>query len=338
MWFFALDLGAVSFLEAGSCYLFQNELSDYCESDVSRREASDCRGTSEQTMRCIFCKQNSSDSKSVEHILPESLGNTTLTLPKGVVCDKCNNYFARKIEAPFFQLTGINELRFYEGLPNKSGKIPSIRGIVNGASVELHRKNSSSLKNVRGETMLLECDPQDIDRIINANKMITLAFNDAMIPRESKVISRFLAKVAFESLTNRVLSDTAWPEFIIDNPSFDGIRNYVRMGGEETWPYSIRRIYDMDQRFFDNADGEFYQVVYEEDFLLIPEKCDNVQSGDELIPCHLYFVMAWFGMEFVMNMAGNDASGLEAYNDWLHEHNGASPLYVKNKKGRESST
>lgn len=319
------------------CHSFQNETSDCCETDVSRREYPDYRKTGKKMMRCIFCKQDSSDSKSVEHILPESLGNTTLTLPKGVVCDKCNNYFARKIEAPFFQLTGINELRFYEGLPNKNGKIPSIYGIVNGASVKLHRKNTSSLKNAYGETMLLECDPQDIDHIINANKMITPAFSDDMIPRRSKVVSRFLAKVAFESLTNRVLSNSDWPEFIVDNSSFDAIRNYARMGGDEVWPYSIRRIYDIDQQLSSGSGGESYQVVYEENFLLIPEKSDNVQLGDELIPGHLYFVMAWFGMEFVINMAGNDASGLEAYNDWLHEYNGVSPLYVRNKKGEESS-
>lgn len=289
-------------------------------------------------MRCIFCKQDSSASKSVEHIIPESLGNTTVVLPRGVVCDRCNNYFARKVEAPFFNLLGIDELRFFEGIPNKDGKIPTVNGLINGAKVKIHRSSSGSLRAEHNEALQIECDPQDIDRIINASEMITLAFNDAMIPRESKVVSRFLAKVAFESLTNRILSDTAWPEFIIDNPSFDGIRNYVRMGGKETWPYSIRRIYDIDRQFFDNAYGEFYQVVHEENFLLIPEKCDNVQSGDELIPCYLYFVMAWFGMEFVMNMAGNDASGLGAYNDWLHEHNGVSPLYAKNKKGGESRT
>jgi hypothetical protein len=54
-------------------------------------------------MRCIFCKNDSSNSKSVEHIIPESLGNTTRTLPKGVVCDTCNNYFARKVEKPFLE-------------------------------------------------------------------------------------------------------------------------------------------------------------------------------------------------------------------------------------------
>ncbi len=32
-------------------------------------------------MKCLFCKQSSADTKSVEHIVPESLGNTTFILP-----------------------------------------------------------------------------------------------------------------------------------------------------------------------------------------------------------------------------------------------------------------
>ena len=49
-------------------------------------------------MQCIFCHKDSSTSKSVEHIIPESLGNKHHYLPKGYVCDECNHYFAIKIE------------------------------------------------------------------------------------------------------------------------------------------------------------------------------------------------------------------------------------------------
>jgi len=52
-------------------------------------------------MRCLFCKCPSDDSKSVEHIIPETLGNADHVLPRGTVCDKCNNYFSRKIEKRF---------------------------------------------------------------------------------------------------------------------------------------------------------------------------------------------------------------------------------------------
>lgn len=40
-------------------------------------------------MQCVFCHKNSVASKSVEHIIPESLGNKHHFLPKGYVCDEC---------------------------------------------------------------------------------------------------------------------------------------------------------------------------------------------------------------------------------------------------------
>ena len=62
-------------------------------------------------MKCIFCGQESSYSKSIEHIVPESFGNKTAFLRKGIVCDKCNNYFARKVEQPFLESETVRVLR-----------------------------------------------------------------------------------------------------------------------------------------------------------------------------------------------------------------------------------
>lgn len=45
-----------------------------------------------------FCHKDASWSTSVEHIVPESLGNKDICLPKGYVCDECNHYFAIKAE------------------------------------------------------------------------------------------------------------------------------------------------------------------------------------------------------------------------------------------------
>ena len=34
-------------------------------------------------MRCLFCKKDSDETKSIEHIVPESLGNKSFVLPLG---------------------------------------------------------------------------------------------------------------------------------------------------------------------------------------------------------------------------------------------------------------
>lgn len=75
-------------------------------------------------MRCIFCKQDSSISRSVEHIVPESLGNVEYVLPVGAVCDGCNEYFARKVERPILESPTFRLLRADMEVPNKRGRIP----------------------------------------------------------------------------------------------------------------------------------------------------------------------------------------------------------------------
>jgi len=74
-------------------------------------------------MRCIFCKKDSSKSKSCEHIIPESLGNVEHTLPPGIVCDKCNNYFSLKIEKKMLEQPYFTSLRFRQRIESKKGII-----------------------------------------------------------------------------------------------------------------------------------------------------------------------------------------------------------------------
>jgi len=76
-------------------------------------------------MRCIFCKQDSSSSRSVEHIVPESLGNVEHVLPIGAVCDGCNQYFARKVERQLLESPMFRLLRADMAVPNKRGRIPA---------------------------------------------------------------------------------------------------------------------------------------------------------------------------------------------------------------------
>lgn len=44
--------------------------------------------------QCIICRK-ADQLTSVEHIIPQSLGNEHFLLPRGEVCEPCNNRFAR---------------------------------------------------------------------------------------------------------------------------------------------------------------------------------------------------------------------------------------------------
>jgi len=77
-------------------------------------------------VRCKFCKEDSSQSRSVEHIIPESIGNIAHTLPRCVVCDHCNGYFARKIEKPILDSGMFQILRNKREIPGKKWKNPQL--------------------------------------------------------------------------------------------------------------------------------------------------------------------------------------------------------------------
>jgi hypothetical protein len=59
----------------------------------------------------------------VEHIVPESLGNTEKVLPVGVVCDRCNT-LCSKLDRDLVEFGPIKMLKTTYGVPSKKGKLP----------------------------------------------------------------------------------------------------------------------------------------------------------------------------------------------------------------------
>lgn len=149
-------------------------------------------------MRCLFCKMDTDSSEPIEHILPESLGNHQHVLKRGVVCGKCNNYFASKVEKPFLEDPGIMALRFHEAVPSKKGRIPKMQGILlpSRTVVDLTRDPSDGQMSIavpsEGIVALKSFD---------GGRLIVLAPNT---PEPSMMVSRFLAKVGLEALAARL--------------------------------------------------------------------------------------------------------------------------------------
>lgn len=267
-------------------------------------------------MRCIFCKQDSSNSKSVEHIIPESLGGKKHILDKGLVCDKCNNYFARKVEKPFLEDSTLKLLRFDEGLESKKGKVPPVSAVMNG-------KHAVTLWKDINDKFAGHVDvPVEVFKTIknsNHGSIVFPAINDNLPLPKGSTLSRFLGKVAIEAFALRILSSsTDLMESFIDDDILDPLRKYVRGNSIVEWPCNVRRIYESKKRWLDEETQETYQVMNEFDFLLTDEyEC--------------YFVLALFGMEYAINIVG---PSIEGYENWLLEYNNISPLYRdKNSPG-----
>lgn len=265
-------------------------------------------------MRCIFCKEESSSSKSVEHIIPESLGGKSHILKQGIVCDKCNNYFAREIEKPFQEHSSIKALRFDEGLISKKGIIPPMQAVLNQKyEVKLWKDTKGSFAGH------IDVETEAFQSIMSNEKgIITFPVCcDTTTLREGAMLSRFLGKVAIESFAYRII-ESSTPEMLdsfVDDDYFITLKNHVRRGVIKDWPCSVRRIYDAKKRWSDTVTGEAYQVMNEFDFLLTEE-----------FEC--YFVLALFGMEYIINMGVPSIEGIER---WLENHKNESPLYYNRK-------
>lgn len=255
-------------------------------------------------MRCVFCKNDSSDSRSVEHIIPESLGNLSHILPPGVVCDKCNNYFATKVEKPFLETDAIRQLRFQQSVPNKRGRLPEMEGVLLPGFPAILRKFPKSP--FEG---FIELEPHAIRHLI-ASDGGKLILPYAVDPPE-RFVSRFLAKAAGEAMAARLFHNSEWLDSFTDEKQLDEIRNHARRGEIPDWPFHVRRIYDMAAKWVDE-EGKAIQLVNEYDIL----KTD----WDEW-----FFVLALFGLELVINYGGPEIDG---YQRWLNENGHRSPLYT----------
>jgi hypothetical protein len=198
-------------------------------------------------MRCIFCKQDSCNSSSVEHIIPESLGNLSHVLPPGVVCDACNNYFSRKVEKPFLESAAVLQLRFHQEIPSKRGKVPALEGIITpGYPAVVRREPKADV------IASVEVPPEAIGHILSVKKGMLVFPADAPPPKNF-VVSRFLAKVAIEAMAQRLRSYPEGLEYLVGEAQLDPIRNHARRGETRNWPVHVRRIYDASKKWRDRS-------------------------------------------------------------------------------------
>ncbi len=263
-------------------------------------------------MKCIFCKQDSSESKSVEHIIPESMGNKSHVLPKGIVCDKCNNYFSLKIEKKVLEHDFFKSVRHRNGIESKKRKIPKGKVIIPATNKQatIERKlQNDKVSNV------VTLDTESFELIKNGDvKEIILAF-DIIPPENNQNVSRLLAKIAFEMFASKAVDNKEYIDYLINESQFDPIRNYVRNNAKnENWNYSVRKIYAENEKFY-FPDGRSADMIFECDFL-------NTDQNE------WYFIIAYKGFEFVINLGGESIDG---YKHWLSENDNISPLYTKGK-------
>ncbi|MCF7912927.1 MAG: HNH endonuclease [Candidatus Cloacimonetes bacterium] len=260
-------------------------------------------------MRCIFCKQNTDKSKSEEHIIPASLGNLEHILPKGIVCDKCNNYFSRKIEKPLLESFYFLHARAINKIVTKRGKYPPNDAIHIDSGINVKLIGEKDGWSISASTEQEE--ERFIKKILTSSKG-TIIVPNPMQPSENDkyVLSRFLGKIAIEVLAQRLIHIKGGLDEVIDKPELDMLRNYTRRGNQNLiWPYSERRIYP-EEKWFSSDNGQNYQILHEYNLLYTPDK-------------ETYLVIAIFGIEYAINLAGPTIDG---YMKWIDSNENISFL------------
>lgn len=158
--------------------------------------------------------------------------------------------------------------------------------------------------------------PQEALKVVSRFEKGTLILPLSGRAPEAQVVSRFMAKVALESMAERVIGIEGGQEYICDERQLDPLREHARYNRLSGWPVHRRTIYDANART-STSGGPWEQIVHECDFL--------VTSSNEW-----YFVLEIFGFELTINLGGPD---IEGYERWLRENGGISPLYRPDKPG-----
>lgn len=259
-------------------------------------------------MRCIFCKQDSSSSRSVEHIMPESMGGKRRVLPRGVVCDKCNNYFAREIEGPLLSHPSMRNVRAWHQIPNKRGRVPALHGHIGGTEVAVGFR--------RGRDGKIEIEPERrLEQEHVTNEWESGLENGFLfvidVDPPKREMSRLLCKMALETMAETFTHDEDGTEKMVDETYFDNIRTYARYGNNfSEWPYSQRRIYP-DTTLMRHPETKKWVPVGLGCTWFMTKRLETL------------FAFCFYGTEFVLNVGG---PALRGYEEWLEDHGHISPM------------
>lgn len=237
---------------------------------------------------CIFCHNDSSTSKSVEHVIPESLGNKEHILPTGYVCDTCNNYFSIKIEKDLLAQPYFVSMRFRNEIITKKGKLVKEKmifpSILKSCEVVMQTTGNGLIASFYAD--------EDLSELIRTGKTRTMVSPYIHEPEyPNTIISRFLAKCAYEYFLYNIGKDkyNLYVEELLGSESdiLKDLREYARYGKGKYWQYSQRRIYSEGYCFFNQDDNIHYEILHE--MKLFPKEYKHYPNGN--VEAEIYFLM-----------------------------------------------
>jgi hypothetical protein len=165
---------------------------------------------------CIYCGTKEGSFTNVEHVVPEALGNDTLILPRGYVCDECNNRVS-SLEQAFLNCLPMSILKIFCVPYSKKGAFHSHR--FPNIHIEKTSPNSFRIVGQAGPDSV----PQPVKQS-DGTIRFSLPFRDNK-RFDPIAVARVLAKVGLGAMAMEV-----GREFALDS-RFDAARDFIRKGG-----------------------------------------------------------------------------------------------------------
>lgn len=273
---------------------------------------------------CIFCHKDSSLSTSVEHIIPESLGNKHHIIPRGYVCDECNNYFGKKIEQVLLSQPYFISLRFRNEIRNKKDKLVKDKIYI----PEINKYIECTFETKEDKIAISFDDKEIFEQIKNGNikSFVNLKISGPEYP--SSIMSRFLAKCAYEFFLYN-MGEENYDDCVTDllgkeNDILKNLREYARYGNsnKKIWQYYQRRIQSEGTIRHNRFSGRYQEIIHK--MMLFCREYEKISEED--IKAEIYFIMEIAGIEYAICISDPNITG---YIEWLKENGGVSPLNEK---------
>ena len=214
---------------------------------------------------CLFCGYEGPYTRS-EHIIPESLGNDDLILTNEV-CDQCNQYFGKEIEAFVLEKTPLAFWRTFLGIATKKGNLPHVDltqpSRQKGRIPSMHPIHDDKVAFTYHKDRSVSVDIDDdiiIKEVLDDRRK---SFRFVFSPLVLMMMGRFLCKVGLELLcySNPPLARSE---------EYKRARQYARCGDfEGLWPFfhvELNSLKDLIERSTD--DNGVTETVFCYDFQL----------------------------------------------------------------------
>lgn len=232
---------------------------------------------------CIICDKLNF-SISIEHIIPESLGNKRYVMEKCMICDNCNNRFSNFEEKALSRTIFLME-RARLGIATKKDK-PS-KGKINELNIYGDQKYRKQLINVEG---LSKDNLTDYDPVKKTFKLRVKSFDKSEV-----ATSRFLLMIGIESIYTSKIS-------LFNKYDFSELKDYLLGKTNKDWGFITTQ----------NTIGTFDSIPsfsmkrYIESIncrLEIQEKSDN----------ELLFYFKYGGVGTMINLLNRNTSWVKEY-------------------------